>query len=64
LGAAFFVGMAGGTGFATVVFAIFGNGISQRDDAQAGFAGTFHRGNSGHKTSPEFFKVKYIITSD
>jgi hypothetical protein len=56
--------MARGTAFATVVFAIFHDGISKGDDAQAGFAGAFHGGNGGHKISPGFFKVKYIITSD
>lgn len=52
LGAAFFVSMASSTAFATVVFAIFHDGISQGDDAQAGFAGAFHGGNGGHRTSP------------
>jgi hypothetical protein len=52
LGAAFFIGVAGGTAFATVVFAIFHDGIGEGDDAQAGFAGTFHGGNSGHRTVP------------
>jgi hypothetical protein len=52
LGAAFFVNMARSTAFATVVFAIFHDGISQGDDAQAGFAGAFHGGNGGHRTSP------------
>jgi hypothetical protein len=52
LGAAFFVEVAGGTAFATVVFAIFHDGIGKRNDAQAGSAGTFHGGNGGHRTSP------------
>jgi hypothetical protein len=64
LGAAFFVGVASCTAFATVVFAIFHDGIGKGDDAQAGFAGAFHGGNGGHRTIPGFFKVDYIITSD
>jgi hypothetical protein len=52
LGTAFFVGVAGGTAFATVVFAIFHDGIGEGYDAQAGFAGAFHGGNCGHRTSP------------
>jgi hypothetical protein len=64
LGTAFFVDVAGGTAFATVVFAIFHDGIGEGNDAQAWFAGAFHGGNGGHRTSPGFFKVEYIITSD
>jgi hypothetical protein len=64
LGAAFFVEVASGTAFATVVFAIFHDGIGEGNDAQAGFTGAFHGGNGGHRTIPGFFKVKYIITSD
>jgi hypothetical protein len=57
--------MASRTGFATVVFAFFGDGIAEGDDAQAGFAGAFHGCNSSHKVTPWLFsKVKYIITSD
>jgi hypothetical protein len=52
LSATFFIGVAGGTAFATVVFAIFHDSISQGDDAQARFAGAFHGGNSGHRTIP------------
>jgi hypothetical protein len=55
LGTAFLVDVASGTAFATVVFAIFHDGIGEGYYAQAGCAGAFHGGNGAHRTSPGFF---------
>jgi hypothetical protein len=57
--------MSSGAGFAAVVLAFFGYSIAEGDDAQARFAGTFHRCNGSHKVTPGlFFEVVFIITSD
>ena len=42
------VGVALGTGFATVIFAILLNGFGGIDNAQTGLAGTFYLGGGRH----------------
>jgi hypothetical protein len=53
LSTALAIGMACGTAFATVVLTIFVYRITDRDNAEAGFAGAFHGSNGCHGFAPK-----------
>lgn len=62
MSAALTVGMAVGTGIATVGLALFHDGTGEIDDTEAGFTGAFHLGYGGHGFTPITLTTYHLNT--